>query len=330
MKSWGQMKNSKSICFLLFYCVVQLFITSCAPNGAHKPVVEPSKSVGSKGTVVSFADVKPIFERRCAACHPSKMAPDWTNEQQALPLVKNGKLKLRVVIQKTMPQIGSPQASEITQEERDLIAGWIESVNNPEGSGNPPDGGGGDSTPVPTGDVKWQTVQSCTVCHSANGIPTSPIFPRLAGQNLDYLKDQINQFKEGKRVDPNGLMNAIAKNTDPEGLAFALEYFSAQRLDLGLVSVEPDDALRAQIKRGKELSNKVGCFTCHASGPGNTSMSPMYPNLYGQQVDYTANQLRNFTSGQRPGTVMPTILQGIRPQLTEADWLALGHYFRNL
>lgn len=40
---------------------------------------------------------------------------------------------------------------------------------------------------------------SCFLCHGAQGESTSEVFPRLAGQNAEYIAKQLNAFKSGSR-----------------------------------------------------------------------------------------------------------------------------------
>jgi len=39
----------------------------------------------------------------------------------------------------------------------------------------------------------------CASCHGERGVATMPDVPHLAGQNLTYLRDAIEQYRSGKR-----------------------------------------------------------------------------------------------------------------------------------
>ena len=44
-------------------------------------------------------------------------------------------------------------------------------------------------------------VKGCQACHGKDGKePVMPNYPRLAGQNADYMAAQLNDFKAGKRT----------------------------------------------------------------------------------------------------------------------------------
>ncbi|MDN4502193.1 cytochrome c [Alteromonadaceae bacterium BrNp21-10] len=61
---------------------------------------------------------------------------------------------------------------------------------------------------------------SCMACHGASGLSMIPMYPHLAGQQEQYLKKQLKDFRDGNRKDP--VMGAMAKalsDTDIENLA---------------------------------------------------------------------------------------------------------------
>jgi cytochrome c553 len=39
----------------------------------------------------------------------------------------------------------------------------------------------------------------CAACHGANGHSSMPGVPNLAGQRLDYLRDALSQYRDGRR-----------------------------------------------------------------------------------------------------------------------------------
>ena len=56
-------------------------------------------------------------------------------------------------------------------------------------------------------------IPSCAACHSPSGHGNSPAaYPALAGQNYEYLVNQLENFKSGQRSnDPAGMMRDIAE-----------------------------------------------------------------------------------------------------------------------
>ena len=44
---------------------------------------------------------------------------------------------------------------------------------------------------------------TCTACHGANGVAIVSSYPNLAGQNADYMVNQLKAFKSGERKGAN-------------------------------------------------------------------------------------------------------------------------------
>ena len=64
------------------------------------------------------------------------------------------------------------------------------------GGGTQPESSSADSTVV-------GTVHVCSSCHGSEGRSISPTFPRLAGQQKDYLVAQLQAFRDKTRADPH-------------------------------------------------------------------------------------------------------------------------------
>ncbi len=70
----------------------------------------------------------------------------------------------------------------------------------------------------------YNGVPACASCHGPNGVGNAPaVFPRIAGQKIDYLVKALNDFRTGTRAnDPNEIMrNIAAKLSDREVKAVA-------------------------------------------------------------------------------------------------------------
>jgi cytochrome c553 len=68
---------------------------------------------------------------------------------------------------------------------------------------------------------------ACAACHGADGVSAIPSFPKLAGQQRDYLYHALKDYKSGKRNNP--LMAEQVKNlSDADMLDLAL-YYSKQK-----------------------------------------------------------------------------------------------------
>ncbi|WP_426690270.1 c-type cytochrome [Rhodanobacter ginsengiterrae] len=66
----------------------------------------------------------------------------------------------------------------------------------------------------------------CAACHGADGHASMPGVPNLAGQRLDYLRDALKQYRDGRRNIPV-MRAAIGPVNDIELDALA-RWYSAQ------------------------------------------------------------------------------------------------------
>ena len=148
------------------------------------------------------------------------------------------------------------------------------------------------------------TVHVCSSCHGLTGRSESPTFPRLAGQQKDYLVVQLKAFRDHTRADPHAhtyMWGMAAKLTDPviDGLA---AYFSAQTPAQG----SPGDA--ADMAAGQKIfaagipdKDVPACMACHGDkGQGNEAI----PRIAGQHEAYLEGQLSAFASNARANEIM--------------------------
>lgn len=75
---------------------------------------------------------------------------------------------------------------------------------------------------------KLYVERTCNTCHGADAkTPIMPLYPKLAGQNYEYLKQQINDIKSGKRN--NGMsssMMGISQMASEEEIDAIAKYIS--------------------------------------------------------------------------------------------------------
>lgn len=72
-------------------------------------------------------------------------------------------------------------------------------------------------------------VTACVACHGINGKGMSSAgFPALASQNAEYLKSQLEKFRNGSRNnDLNAMMQGVAANLTDEEIAALSQYMSS-------------------------------------------------------------------------------------------------------
>jgi len=69
----------------------------------------------------------------------------------------------------------------------------------------------------------------CASCHGERGIATAKSLPNLAGQNLDYLRSAVEQYRSGAR-DVAAMRAALGMVGTSEADAI-LQWYSAQPTD---------------------------------------------------------------------------------------------------
>jgi cytochrome c553 len=161
---------------------------------------------------------------------------------------------------------------------------------SPQAAGGPPD--------------VSATVHVCSSCHGPGGHSISSTFPRLAGQQKDYLIAQLTAFRDHKRADPHAqtyMWGMAARLSDPMIAALAAYYASEPP-----VPGTPDNSPEAQAGRkmyteGIPAEAVPACMLCHgAKGQGNSTI----PRLAGQHRAYIERQLEAFASKARANEIM--------------------------
>ena len=67
----------------------------------------------------------------------------------------------------------------------------------------------------------------CEACHGPDGNSPTGDFPKLAGQNEDYLVATLAQYKSGKRKNP--IMAGMAAPLSKQDVADLAAYFASQQ-----------------------------------------------------------------------------------------------------
>ncbi|MGH8280959.1 MAG: c-type cytochrome [Gammaproteobacteria bacterium] len=164
---------------------------------------------------------------------------------------------------------------------------------------------------------------TCAACHGADGNSVGPQFPKLAGQNADYIVRELQRFKSGERKNP--IMASMAAPLSDQDMQDLAAWFSSQTVRTG----EADPSLvktgEAVYRGGDRESGIPACLACH--GPDGAGNGPMLiPALAGQHADYVVSQLEAFASGARKSPMMDTIAA----HLTPAQMKAVASYIQGL
>lgn len=161
---------------------------------------------------------------------------------------------------------------------------------------------------------------SCFLCHGANGESTSEVFPRLAGQNAEYIAKQLKAFKTGQRKS-SAMADMASRLTDDEMLALGKYY--EKMTPPREPSKEPLLAGMGQYiyHNGNKFSGVPSCASCHgANGEGSTNM----PRLASQFSGYIHTQLKQFNTRQRNDANQ--VMHVVAEKMTELEMVAVAEY----
>ena len=137
----------------------------------------------------------------------------------------------------------------------------------------------------------------CAGCHGADGNGgADPLWPKLAGQDPDYIAKQLTDFKSGARKDP--IMSGMAAPLSATDMKNMGAYFAS-------LKAKPGAARDVQLaKQGEKIfrggNAKMGvsaCMSCH--GPSGHGIPPRFPKVSGQNSAYIQKQLLAFKAGNR-------------------------------
>src|SRR5262245_8207835 len=151
-------------------------------------------------------------------------------------------------------------------------------------------------------------------------------FPKLAGQRAAYIVKQVRDFRDGRRSNDGGQMQAIASDIVDDDLARTAAYFAGlppPPLD-GSVATNGEEWRRgAALYRGGDAASGItGCSSCHDDPEGKRPDAPL---LKAQHGAYLAKQLRDWRSGERQNDVSRT-MPAIAARLSDRDISALATF----
>jgi cytochrome c553 len=183
----------------------------------------------------------------------------------------------------------------------------------------------------------------CASCHGANGESVAPMFPRLAGQRVNYLYHRLWSFRHADpkdpyySVSPMTAMAATLSDTDMRDLA---AYFAGQTPhapDPQTLPATPPASTQAGAQLflggdpGRGIPPCQGCHGADANGPVLlTDQYLAYPSLRGQNALYVAARLTSFRGGQPSDTTNAFIMHGVAATLDDDSIQAIAAWLGSL
>ena len=173
-------------------------------------------------------------------------------------------------------------------------------------------------------------IQYCKTCHgvSGQGFRGAYPMPRLAGQQPEYLENQLRAFIERRRT--NVVMFNVAHVLSPSMItALAMHFRHLNPPPFG-------GAPRGSIATGKRIyeeglpeANVPACSACHGTeGKGQNEI----PRLAGQVYEYMVEQLIGWKSERGQGSAVDTsaIMAPTAHNLTRSQVEAVAAYVSSL
>ena len=166
-------------------------------------------------------------------------------------------------------------------------------------------------------------IEYCKTCHGLSGQGYRGFFPipRLAGQQTEYIENQLAAFIERRRE--NKYMYDVAHVLSPAMRTALAKHFRA-------LNAKPlGSAARKLVAMGKKIyeegvpeTNVPACMACHGS---EAKGQEAIPRLAGQLHDYFFNKLANWNKerGQDPkhpdisAVMLPTSHNLTKSQIAE-------------
>jgi len=163
-----------------------------------------------------------------------------------------------------------------------------------------------------------RVAEFCANCHGENGTSKMADVPNMAGQNVEYIFEQMRKFLAGERRDDTAFMKGLLKALKPEEKAAIASYY-AQSPPIPARSAAGPNAVR-----GKTVYT-TRCVQCHGEdGAGAETM----PRVAGQQTGYLNISLERYRNGTGARLFAP-MTESMRG-LTKEDLAALVDYLSSM
>jgi cytochrome c553 len=174
-------------------------------------------------------------------------------------------------------------------------------------------------------------INYCQDCHGPSGQGYRGFYPipRLAGQQIEYLKNQLQAFVEHRRT--NNIMFNVSHTLSPamfNALATRFREFDPRPIGGAPKNLVPEG--QRIFENGVPEANVAACAACH--GPEATGRD-QFPRLAGQLNTYVIKTLSNWGQerGQNPAKPdTSAVMLPVAHSLTRAQIEAVAAYVSTL
>jgi cytochrome c553 len=174
-------------------------------------------------------------------------------------------------------------------------------------------------------------IDYCKTCHGlqGQGFRGSYPMPRLAGQQPEYLQNQLQAFIDRRRNNP--VMFNVAHVLTPQlEKALAEQFKNLNPKPLGGGAAGDVAEGKRIFGEGIPKSDVPACASCHG---GDAKGRDAFPRLAGQLSDYMYRKLTNWDKERGQDKNNPdnsAIMQPIAHNLTDAQIRAVAAYLSTL
>jgi cytochrome c553 len=185
----------------------------------------------------------------------------------------------------------------------------------------------------------------CFACHGENGTSVAPIFPRLAGQRVDYLYHRLLTFKRASAKDPyysKSPMTAMAVPLSDSDMRNLAAFFASQEPQPAAPTtpaVNPEPTVSPEkgerlFRTGDPARGIPPCQGCHGVEAKGTAVDKgpylVYPVLRGQYSPYLVSRLTNFRMGLPHDSTSDFIMSNVARTLDDDSLQAIAGWLSSL
>ncbi len=300
-----------------------------AQNKATEMASQTKTALEQQTRAKPVADGATLYSKKgCIACHgvDGKMPimPNYPKiaglpQAYAIAMMKDIKSGAR---HNGQSMIMKGLMSSVSDAEMITIAEWLATLSN--GAGTP-----GDATLMAKGAALYKS-KTCIACHGADGKkPVLPTYPKLAGQNKQYLIVQISDIKTGARDNgQTAAMKGVMHLVNEEEIGALAEWLASLEGDSSapvaetsppvvIETTEPahsvgtwnqgggeqDEAMHLEPDLENGLEVYEVCSACHLP-EGWGAKEGTFPQLAGQHRTVLIKQLADIRAKNRDNPTM--------------------------
>ena len=164
---------------------------------------------------------------------------------------------------------------------------------------------------------------ACNNCHGASGVSSDAAFPNLAGQSVDAIYKQLEDYRSGKRN--TEVMGVFVSPLSPQDILDLAAHFASLPNPFGASAPGPASSAaiaRNLVEVGSPMRGIASCATCH----GPMGLVPGAPELRGQQRAYLEQEMQALKSGARRNDISEQ-MRNVARQLTGEEIATLAAYY---